>query len=459
MSEESRVFFLLYHHNEIDHRVPIIYKWAETSDIPADVVLLSNPNLLSDYRIEFLKQYDDLNIYHVDSLVEASDDSSGSMLERAVSTAIVSAESVGRRLPDQLPKNKIWSLVGGEGASAEYKSRKLFDRIDSCENAVLAVDWTINPITQQLINRFGDRFSTVCLPHGDSPFFNAFYNQKMVQNALEPVNDNVCAPTEYKRLAEQPYGPAVTELLFSHSYKEYRKYRMFDAIVTPNEITAKRWRPFVDDSALHVLGSPRYNDEWLGVNASIAPTSPDLSVDGDVLKLVVFLRNPRYFVSPKMINTTIKFLSAIDQVFIVAKEHPSGRMLSNSSGTIEDLDNVLVIDESVSSTALLEWGDVFLDVGSSIVFEAVKHRKPVLALEFLHSYHTTLAHYIPETTVQSLDELYHKLSIILERDEVNYYSKSNIEKFLDQMVNPTGNNVLSDYVRLLLKELNHSKWQ
>ena len=46
---------------------------------------------------------------------------------------------------------------------------------------------------------------------------------------------------------------------------------IFDKVVVPNELCAKRFRPFMDDQAIAVLGSARYCDEWLGKLAHLSP--------------------------------------------------------------------------------------------------------------------------------------------------------------------------------------------
>ena len=76
-----------------------------------------------------------------------------------------------------------------------------------------------------------------------------------------------------------PHGdsPHFSELIRNHEFRiepqdKYAYSDIFDYIVCPNELCAKRYRPFIDESKIKVLGSPRFNDEWLRILHGLLPS-------------------------------------------------------------------------------------------------------------------------------------------------------------------------------------------
>ena len=61
--ENLKVFFFLRHNNDIDHITPVLYKWLSTENIKTDIIIPTSRDFLNDFRINFLKQYKNANIY------------------------------------------------------------------------------------------------------------------------------------------------------------------------------------------------------------------------------------------------------------------------------------------------------------------------------------------------------------------------------------------------------------
>lgn len=59
---KQKALFFLRRYNDIDHIVPVLYKWLSLKDIPTEVMITTDRNHLHDYRIQFLRQFDNLRI-------------------------------------------------------------------------------------------------------------------------------------------------------------------------------------------------------------------------------------------------------------------------------------------------------------------------------------------------------------------------------------------------------------
>jgi hypothetical protein len=64
----KKAFFFLRHNNDIDHIVPVLYKWLTTEDIPTDIIITTKKDYLNDYRIEYLKQFKNARIIYINDL-------------------------------------------------------------------------------------------------------------------------------------------------------------------------------------------------------------------------------------------------------------------------------------------------------------------------------------------------------------------------------------------------------
>jgi len=117
MNVDKKAVFFLRHNNDIDHITPILYKWLSTRDIQTDVVLTGESRYLNDFRINFLKQYPQVNIFHI----------------------------------KQVSVDKIYNMKHG----------------------FVCFDWIAKEYVKKLVHAAKDKgFTTVSLPHGDRPFYS-----------------------------------------------------------------------------------------------------------------------------------------------------------------------------------------------------------------------------------------------------------------------------------------------
>ena len=61
----AKAFFFLRHNNDIDHIVPVIYKWLSTKKIPTEIIICTDRSFLDDNRIKLLKQFDNAKISYI----------------------------------------------------------------------------------------------------------------------------------------------------------------------------------------------------------------------------------------------------------------------------------------------------------------------------------------------------------------------------------------------------------
>ena len=135
---------------------------------------------------------------------------------------------------------------------------------------------------------------------------------------------------------------------------------------------------------------------------------------------------------------------------LVIKPHTRGgwQQSLTKDVSLRRLPNVSVAGD-IHSIYLMNWADVIIDLATSVVFEAVKANKPVLAADYLHAGRSALAEYMPEAELRCRDDVYKHMEKFLSHGCDSFYIEEHRQRFLNEMINVGDPDVLSRYVALL----------
>jgi len=92
---------------------------------------------------------------------------------------------------------------------------------------------------------------------------------------------------------------------------------------------------------------------------------------------------------------------------------------------------------------------VVIDIATSVAFEAVKLKKPVLAADYLHAGTSTVGAYLPECALHCRDDAYNKLAHCLKAGCDDFYVTAHRDRFLREIVDVPDADVLPRFVDLL----------
>lgn len=426
-----KALVFLRHYNDIDHITPVISKWLESGH-RCDVVLIGNPKFRNDYRIEFLGTLRGARVAHIRDLLPFLE-FFGWQLQTLLLTnrlrrsivgplvnALARAYSVDRRQP--LWRSTACRLLERSFTAAD-SGVVVFDWIT--RDSPVSVEWV--EVVVSLARSKG--LGTVSLPHGDSPHATQLIRHR-----------------EWNLKPDSLYSAA----------------RVFDKLVVPNELCAERFRPFLDDQSIAVLGSPRYCDEWLMKLAELSPAPPAIlsrkepkgmeeSSKTERLKVVIFLRKSNFTTFWEEVEEIVGMIAAFPNVELVIKPHTRGgwRQPLTKNASLRGFPNVSVAPDHIHSIHLMNWAHVIIDLATSVVFEAVKGKKPVLAADYLHAGRSTLAYFIPETELKCRDDVYRRIDGFLSNGCDSFYIEEHRQRFINEMLHVGGPDVLPRYVALL----------
>jgi hypothetical protein len=413
-----KALFFLRHYNDIDHITPVIDKWI-ASGHTCDIVLIGNSRFRNDYRIEFLRTLEGVRMAYIGDLLPRLEFARWFLqtlilirsLRRPFLAPITAA--LARRY-DAKRRAPVWHSTARRLLTRSFGDARegvvVFDWIE--RNSSICVEWVAVVLSTARAMGLG----TVSLPHGDSPHASQLIRRRELR--LEP------------------------DTTFANA-------GIFDKVVVPNELCSVRFRPFMDNQKLAVLGSPRYCDEWLAKLSTLLPPSP-LTRSDSRLKVVMFLRKSNFSTFWEEVGEVVRIVAGFPGVELIIKPHTRGgwqqSLTKNSS--LRRLPNVSVAGD-IHSIHLMNWADVIIDLATSVVFEAVKAKKPVLAGDYLHAGRSALAEYLPETELRCRDDVYKQIAGFLAHGCDSFYIEAHHQRFLKEMIDVEGPDVLSRYVALL----------
>lgn len=417
-----KALFFLRHYNDIDHITPVIYKWVDSGNT-CDIVLIGRSRFSNDYRIEFLRELRGVRMAYISDLLPRLEFARWFLqtlllIRKVRRPYLASITAALVRFYDIKKRTPVWNSTAqrlltrsfGDTHEGAGDGVVVFDWIE--RNSSICVEWVAVVLSMARAMGLG----TVSLPHGDSPHASQLIRRGELR--LEP------------------------DITFANA-------GIFDRVVVPNELCSVRFRPFMDNRKLAVLGSPRYCDEWLAKLATLMPPSP-LTRSGSRLKVVIFLRKSNFSTFWEEVGEVVRIVASFPGVELMIKPHTRGgwQQSLTSDASLRRLPNVSVAGD-IHSIHLLNWADVIIDLATSVVFEAVKAKKPVLAGDYLHAGRSALAEYLPETELRCRDDVYRQIEKFLTHGCDDFYIEAHHQRFVKEMIDVGDADVLSRYVALL----------
>ncbi len=415
-----KALFFLRHYNDIDHVTPVIFKWIKSGH-QCDVVLIDSIKFRRDFRIKYLSQLEGVRVAHVRELFSLTEYIKWRLQMFLLTRNVRRIKVIGPLVTalaeryDETKREPLWRHTAEYLLNRSFANTNegviAFDWIE--RNSVICVEWVEVVVAMAKSRGLG----TVSLPHGDSPH-----------------------ASQLIRRGERQVKPDVT----------FSAATMFNKVVVPNELCAVRFRPFMAENQLAVLGSPRYCEEWLTILSGLMPPSPLVRSDSR-LKIVMFLRKANFTTFWEEVGEVVHMIAEFPSVELIIKPHTrSGWKQSlTRDSSIKQLPNVRVAGDDAHSVHLMNWSDVIIDLATSVVFEAVRAKKPVLAADYLIAARSAVAYYMPETELKCRDDVYEKINYFLTHGCDAFYVEEHRQRFLKEMLDFPDANVLPRYVALL----------
>jgi len=410
--------------NDIDHITPIVWKMSQNK-LPVGVYCI-NPeyDIRGDYRLNFLKETG-IKVVSIDDVFAQK----LGWLHRFLLFLTLNSYAAKRWIESaswlqSTKADEAFARVPRKAGKFFYKlTRQIFYNrnlarsfLEETGAKVVCFDW-IRPhkYVVNIILKAANELSipTVALPHGVFLY----------------TNESVLSVPKTK--------------------SQFERYNHFDSVVVQNSLFKKViLKTGIPEERVFVLGSSRYSKEWMIQNNKILPRSLKSKKGGnDKLKVIFMTTRPHYRIDVKRMLDTFHMLSRLDGIEVMVKPHTR---TGKESKIYENLPLGNVAD--ISSVELCSWADVVLVIASSIIIEALVHKKPALYLKYLHENVTEYEEFNACWTISGETELKNALISLRNDKSILPYSDDAVNDFLSEIVygGRGEHDVLGDYVNFII---------
>ena len=224
-----------------------------------------------------------------------------------------------------------------------------------------------------------------------------------------------------------------------------------DYLVVINDLGKKLREDLGFDDNISVLGSLRYEKNWIRRMDSIYHTSKsDILPETKSLKVAIFPSKLLYRGDPLMIRDIV---SSVCDVFdnVLIKPHTRGMKLEFLQDVLDN-NSIKIANNSTSSHSIIKWCDVAIVWSTSVGLHVLAEGKIFLNPAFAHKNETIYNEYLPQCTSYSLDEFKQHLELVKDNQK-KCYDNNQVNKIMNDHVyyGDMNSTVVSRYVDFLSK--------
>lgn len=228
----------------------------------------------------------------------------------------------------------------------------------------------------------------------------------------------------------------------------YEPVKIFDYLVSPNKHCAKRYYDYLSKEQIFIAGSSRFSNTWVNKLTTLLSDQRNNLPITTKHKFALFLRNEAYPINwEEIIYTCLMFdkIPGVHLLIVHHSRHLQNNRLAESYPELfsNSFKNSTFIFSDVYSGFVTRWADTIIDIGTSMVSEAIQLKKNIICPEYMHSTRSTSSLYLKESIVLSREELLEKVYSLKEnvfQNNRKYYQQ--YEEAMILSSNKTKNNYL-----------------
>jgi len=175
------------------------------------------------------------------------------------------------------------------------------------------------------------------------------------------------------------------------------------------------------------VGMPRFASEWIyEYKKNVIKPQKFAYGDSNKINVALFMSHPQYNVNIDLLTLTVRQLSKCERINFIYKPHTRnflGRINRDELGSGYDASDI-------SSLELSSWADVGIVYGSSIAFQLIHDRVPVIMPRYIHKNATIFEENKVCIVVDSLNDLMNVINLSgeeildsIDQDKVNAFMK------------------------------------
>ena len=353
-------------YNDIDCRTPLIFELQKQNIINIEIMTIPT---VSSTGLNINHEVADLENINFNNFFEKFLNNKVLSLIRWLSRN-VELNTVG------LIRYRLWPFIWKLLSSTLILNDEVeFKFHDYCDNAIIIIDDIyLDPERSKIVEwlRKKSDLSIFCIAHGQNTYFNLWHD-KIGGIQLRKTNNNnivVFSPSENHSRVLNKAHPGIKTF---------------------------------------TIGNTRFDKQWI-INDPLKKLVTDYTTGHDArIKVLFTLSKIDYGQDAETLSEIINCILDSDEIILCLKPHTRG--MSVSELNINQNAN-LRIETLVSTRQLIEWSDIVLYTGSSIIFEAMIKNKKTLYLKSQQKYKTifdmlpiNLKHYTGDNIIDKIKKL------------------------------------------------------
>lgn len=428
---EGIVFFCRAY-NDIDHITPIAYKLKKDHpNISVELIIVDmKKDYQADFRIIYLRKIG-INVLHILTLLANDSYLLGLYFNIQNQLDGYSRYNVFRIMITKLIMNRI--VRHYERMLMKMSGADFVKKIFTVPPNIMVFDQSYLPLYYHLCEYAdANNIVTVAVPHGH----NILDNELIMNNSMKIH-----------------YGKSDVHLSDPKTaLQSGKKFKMpYTYVIYENKIIPQRYSKFgiINSDQAVVIGSTRFNDEWVAKLREIMPSVQLPSVSDDTLKIVIMLSKPTQNGHPEELKRTLWYISLFPNTFIIIKPHTRGKKY-----TVEQAENVLIDNKNeLPSPNLIDWADIVFFEHSCISFDSLKRDKPTVYLKNTHANRLMSEKYFNSWEVHCRDDIRDILWNAIKDKKSRTYSTENVSKYIKDVIEPIDKDVLGLYSNFFMRFL------
>jgi hypothetical protein len=219
---------------------------------------------------------------------------------------------------------------------------------------------------------------------------------------------------------------------------------LYDRVAIPNATIVNRLSEnYQDPSFLTVLGSARFSKDW---GAILDKISPRFEWNPGGKKVLFILSKKGDYVDWPEVDRISQRLSSDPRIAVVFKPHP--RTEISGLPTFNAGPRARMAPAELPTSSLIQWADLVVFWGSSVIYDALRLRKPTLHLAYLFHLNFDFETYMQSWAVESFADFEARLETFLATGEPTY-SEDEVSTCMNNLIELPNAPTMQRYVSFI----------
>lgn len=370
LNQKTNIIFFCREYNDLDCRIPLIHYLNKYSDCNVEVI--SIPTIRSS-GIRVAHRYFNHSNLKLKNLLTW-------FYGIKIQKFIIFLSKKLEQSNIKILRYRIWPVIWNIFINQNYKSQKNKQKfIKRIAQSIVIIDDILLDTNRTFVNDWllgSNELKTYCLAHGQNTYLNLWHDERKVFEKSDKKNKMFMV-----------YSPSI-----NHS-KYLKEHHVGLKTVS--------------------IGNTRFDRAWVLEESKCISHEAYLKNNEFGTKILFVMSKLEYGQDANQVQDFINDLTSNSGIALCLKPHTRGMNISNLNINYQ---NNIAVEYDIDTSDLIDWADIVIFTGSSIIFEAILKQKKILFLKNLQKYQT-IFDVLPNSMILNVgDNVLNKLQILANKE-------------------------------------------